>query len=622
MQWLYILLVLHFVKGKIVINFNSEIRSIVNGDYSFAPLSSKSSNYMVSIHGSSGGKVSWCGGSLISDRVVLTAAHCTMNTLGERYRALNVLVNHLGLYERGDAVEVDSIVTHPNYEVGTQREDDIALLFLKDAVPLCSYPNYTETVDLIMTAADSSTTSLFKATDCSLKGWGITEEGDMSPQLRTLKLDDRRLLEYDTFYFETPGQSKACHGDSGGPVVCELPDGSLYQIGVAVGIYSDNSDAGTLDSCHDSKYVVVTDLRRHEEFIRNVLQDHGQNRTYVSMTVVVLVFALLASAVVSGHSDTHLPRRSVPSDPNHRMILFGFRHGNRNPEKFLEENPRKWGHEGDTELTLFGKRQGFGLGKEMRNFAKTLVRVNFIPKEAKFYSSSANRCQMTLQSALAGFYPPQSFATWNAALDWTPVPYTIDDPLLRMYAVENCPTSDKAWAPISDDNLPDLRQLIDDKKPILDYIANHTGWNASISNAADLADNILEIDLYNASYPEWLEHPTLPGYTKETLKKEILSFGESHQIKCAEYEPCRDMMAGYWLRNIIDYLEKFVDNRNRTYKLIGYASVRVRGARTKGILLRDHIDNRICSVTRFVYVSPVPVICLPCKPRMSDCQRN
>lgn len=47
---------------------------------------------------------------------------------------------------------------------------------------------------------------------------------------------------------------------------------------------------------------------------------------------------------------------------------------------------------------------------------------------------------MTLQAILAGLYPPRSYAVWNLALDWTPVPYTIDDPMLRMYSVA-CPES-------------------------------------------------------------------------------------------------------------------------------------------------------------------------------------
>lgn len=40
---------------------------------------------------------------------------------------------------------------------------------------------------------------------------------------------------------------------------------------------------------------------------------------------------------------------------------------------------------------------------------------------------------------MAGFYPPDTFAEWNHALEWTPVPYIINDTMLRMYAIENCP---------------------------------------------------------------------------------------------------------------------------------------------------------------------------------------
>ncbi|KAK0427126.1 hypothetical protein QR680_010074 [Steinernema hermaphroditum] len=282
-------------------------------------------------------------------------------------------------------------------------------------------------------------------------------------------------------------------------------------------------------------------------------------------SALVLVFACGAL----GH-DEPVPNQSVAHDPNAVLVFFGTRHGNRNPGKFIEQNPRTWGQEGDTELTKYGKRQAYGLGKELRKFVDKLVNDNYVPKEAKFYSSSANRCQMTLQAALAGFYPPKSYADWSE-IDWTPVPYTIDDPMLRMYAVSPCPASDAGWQPITDDNLDDLVKLTEQKKPILDYIAKNTGWNASISNAADLADNIIELDLYGANYPNWLERPSLKGYNKESLKKDIMAFAENHQIKCAEYGPCRDMMAGYWLNNVIENLQKLLDGKNNL-KIIGYAS--------------------------------------------------
>ncbi|KAK6050911.1 histidine acid phosphatase [Cooperia oncophora] len=267
-------------------------------------------------------------------------------------------------------------------------------------------------------------------------------------------------------------------------------------------------------------------------------------------------------------------------------------------------NPVRWGFEGDTELTSFGKRQSLGLGREMRRFVGDLVNENYLPNQAKYYSSSANRCQMTLQVALAGFYTPTAWADWNKSqFDfWSPVPYTIDDPMLRMYSVKDCPVSDQAWKPISDDTLPDLkppplhhattsRSLLRSAsgwkakkiiRGLLNYIAKNTGWSPTISSAADLADNIIEMDLYKSPYPSWISKPTLRGYNAASFKKAVLSFSSGilydnsnpekiHQIRCAEYAPCRNIMGGVWLKNLLDSIRSAIKGEGPS--VIGYASV-------------------------------------------------
>ncbi|KAK5980500.1 hypothetical protein GCK32_017196, partial [Trichostrongylus colubriformis] len=158
----------------------------------------------------------------------------------------------------------------------------------------------------------------------------------------------------------------------------------------------------------------------------------------------LLEFAVLWNSVVLITSKTK-NRQPITRDPHTKLVLWGTRHGNRNPERILVMNPARWGFEGSTELTSFGKRQALGLGRELRRFIGDLVDGNYLPKQAKYYSSSANRCQMTLQVVLAGFYNPTSWADWEKSqFDfWSPVPYTIDDPLLRMYSVKDCPVSDQ-----------------------------------------------------------------------------------------------------------------------------------------------------------------------------------
>ena len=59
------------------------------------------------------------------------------------------------------------------------------------------------------------------------------------------------------------------------------------------------------------------------------------------------------------------------------------------------------------------------------------------------------------------------------------------------------------------------------------YCENNTKWNmTNLGNMADLADNLIEIDLYGAKYPDWIQYPTLPGYDFQRIRKEILSFGK------------------------------------------------------------------------------------------------
>ncbi|CAI5447780.1 unnamed protein product [Caenorhabditis angaria] len=287
----------------------------------------------------------------------------------------------------------------------------------------------------------------------------------------------------------------------------------------------------------------------------------------------MLILGTIFFFSISLINSSELPSTSTQIDPNTIFVLFGTRHGNRNPEKFLQENPRSWGYEGTTELTSFGKRQGYGLGVEMRKFIGNLTSRNFNSTEAKYISSSANRCQMTLQTVTAALHIPEKWGDWDTKTNdhWSPVPYTIDDPLLRMYSVKECTNSDKVWAPIDNDELDHLKELKRDNAKELEYFQANTGWNMSnLGKAADLADNLIEIDLYNATYPDWIEHPSLSGYTSATLKAKILSFAEVHQIACADYSPCRSLMAGFWLNDLITRLE--AANSGNPLKIVGYAS--------------------------------------------------
>ncbi|EFP08215.1 hypothetical protein CRE_16825 [Caenorhabditis remanei] len=292
------------------------------------------------------------------------------------------------------------------------------------------------------------------------------------------------------------------------------------------------------------------------------------------MKIWNLISFLFWSSIATAN-ELQLPLVSTTISPNTEFVIFGTRHGNRNPDEFLSGIDRSWGQEGSLELTSIGKRQSYGLGTELRKFIGNLTTNNFNVSEVKYYSSSANRCQMTLQVAIAGLHPPQAWNDWNTQKfdDWSPIPYTISDPILRMYSVKSCKKSVEVWAPIDNDDLPELENLKNDNAQVLQYLSQETGWNmtGNLGKAADLADNLIQMDFYNTTYPVWLTQPTLDGYDGNELKKTIMEFAEIHPRSCAYYYPCRYLMGGLWLDDIINKLNDANSTKN-ALKVIGYAS--------------------------------------------------
>ncbi|KAK6059034.1 hypothetical protein COOONC_03340 [Cooperia oncophora] len=127
------------------------------------------------------------------------------------------------------------------------------------------------------------------------------------------------------------------------------------------------------------------------------------------------------------------------------------------------------------------------------------------------------------------------------------------------------------WKPIDDDLLPSLVEAKRNTVSLRNYVAQKTGWNmTSLGALADLADNLIEIDMYNASYPEWLLHPELPGYDSNKIISEIMEFAEMPQIACTNYAPCRDLMAGVWLQHILNTTE--AAQKRSSPRIVGYAS--------------------------------------------------
>jgi secreted trypsin-like serine protease len=193
-----------------------------------------------------------CGGALIAQDWIVTAAHCVLDP---RFSVANARIRLGALdisVDDGQTSQIDRIVVHADYS-DTTRLNDIAVIRLK--LPTNATGDRMANIAVIpLHGALEIGPRLELWHPFSLTGWGLTSTGpDARASAMLKKLDIRRVPNDICQRALAGGQTRidasvlcanapdgdACQGDSGGPLITEVDDFSTGKPNaVLVGIVS------------------------------------------------------------------------------------------------------------------------------------------------------------------------------------------------------------------------------------------------------------------------------------------------------------------------------------------------------------------------------------------------